>query len=264
MLERAIRIQSGELDDAGLTREQIAAVAAELGVEANVLDRALREELSATGRADRGLLRRGSIVGRTPVSGSEAEVADQVMAWMESEEGLMAVSRTGDGIRWVPDAHWTTSARLALGSSGTKALRGMPEVIHRQTSVSADSQVVEIEVPTGRIRLVAGSVGGGMAFAGFMGGLAAASAMAGGNDLGQFAVVAVPGLVVAGGTLLIISKAWTAAIRQGVQRALHGIADPDLNRRVARRQRRRRQRNKRSGWRRLVDEVADVLDDVIG
>lgn len=262
VLERAIRIQTQRHSTDSFTPEQIKRIAGELGIDGSVVDRAMREQVAKPPPFRSGMLGPDRLVDRATVAGSPEEVDDVVMGWMEREEGLRAVARVDGGIRWEPDNHWTTATRLAFGSESTKALRGMPAVIHRQTALSPDEQVVEIDVGTDRIRNTALGLGAGFGVAGVGGGIATALAVAGGNDLAQFASVAVPMLAVAGGTAFITARAWAASIRRGISRALHGIAHPELNRRAQRRRRRYGKDRRRSGFQRLVDEVVDAIDDV--
>lgn len=266
VLERAIRLQMEKRDATGLSRDQIARIAGELGVEPDALDRAFREEAaqgSVTRPAREARVLPRLIVGRVSVDGTETEVAEEVMAWMEGEEGLRGVARTGDGVVWEKDTRWTTTARMAMGTEGTASLRGMPTVQHRQISVDGNRQVVEIEVDTARIRLVATSVGAGLSVLGVATGVGLAVGLDG-NDLAQFLTGLLPGVGLGAGVAVITAKAWGESIKHGVQRALSGIAHPELHQRSGRRQRRRSGRSQvhRSGFHRIIDEVSDVLDDL--
>lgn len=197
-------------------------------------------------------------------TGTQPVIADRVMGWMEIEEGMQAVAPIPGGLRWARDTHWTTATRLAMGSDATKSLRGMPQVIHRQTSLGANEQLVELEVDTGRIRKTAWGVGAGVTALGVASGVVAA-VLGGGSNALDFASVAVPGAVVAASTVVVTARAWTASIRKGMTTALNGIAHPELYRRSSRRRQRRAGRNEdqpRSGFSRLADDVADVLDDL--
>lgn len=260
VLERAIRMQSQKHSSEQFTADQIRRIASELGVDSSVVDRALREEAAKPAGEGSWWLVPSRLVDRVVAKGTEPAVTEQVMGWMEAEEGLRAVEPVEGGLRWQPDKHWTTSTRLAFGSDGTKALRGMPEVVHRQRTLGSDEQLVELEVGTSRIRATAWGVGGGIAGAGVLAGVANA-VLGGGGDLLEFAAVAVPGAVLATSTLVITAKAWTASIKRGMTVALNGIAHPELHRRSARR-RRRRDYGGRSGFARLVDDVSAVLDDI--
>jgi len=262
VLERAIRIQSQKHATEQFTPEQIRRIAAELGVDGTVVDRALREEVAAPKPARGSWLMPTTLVDRVVAKGTQTVVADRVQRWMDKEEGMQAVAPVPGGLRWQPDKHWTTATRLAIHSEATKSLRGMPEVVHRQTELGSDEQLVELEVETGRIKHTAWGVGAGVAAAGAVGG-AVAAVLGEGSDLVDFAVAAVPGAVLAAATVVVTARAWASSIRKGMARALSGIAHPELYRRSSRRQHRRfEEKPPRSGFSRLVDEVADAIDDV--
>lgn len=267
VLERAIQIQAQKHSGENFTAEQVRRIAGELGVDRSVVDRALREEMAqAPAAAKEGWLVPERMSERAVVPGTQSEVSERIRSWMETEEGLRPVTRLPDGgLRWEPDRHWTTSTRLAMGSDGTKALRGMPSVEHRQTTLSPDEQLVELDVATGRIKATAWGVGAGLAAVGLGGGIATAAAIPG-SDLIQFVSVAAPMAAVAVGTTVTIAKGWASAIRKGMVRALEGISHPELHERAQRRRQRRQRRDDRrrprSRIERLVDEVSDVLDDL--
>lgn len=261
VLERAIRLQTQRQREA-FTSEQIKRIAAELGVDSALVDRAMREQMTEPPAERSGIFGPDRLVDRVTVRGSAVEVDESILGWLEREEGLRPMARIDGGIRWEPDRHWTTSTRLAFGSQSTKALRGMPEVVHRRTQLAGEEQLVELEVETGRIRATALGLGAGLGIAGIGGGVATAFGVSGGNDLAQFAAVAVPMLAVAGGAALITARAWANSIRRGISRALYGIAHPELHRRSLRRRKNGEKRQRRSGFQRLVDEVADALDDI--
>jgi hypothetical protein len=70
----------------------------------------------------------------------------------------------------------------------------------------------------------------------------------------QFLVPAAPAAVVGAGVAVTIGRAWTASIRRGIERALDGIASPQLGRRKTKR--------RKSTIERLVDSAKDAIDDV--
>lgn len=265
VLERAIRIQSQKHASDRFTQEQVRRIAAELGVDGSIVDRALREEVTTAAPLRDSWLVADALVDKKVVTGSETAVESRVMAWMEREEGLSPVAPITGGLRWQPDRHWTTVTRLAMGSDATKALRGMAEVVHRQTSLGPEEQLVELEVETGRIRATAWGVGGGVTAVGVAAG-AVIAGIGGGNDLLEFATGAAPGLLLGVGSLILIARAWAASIRSGMARALDGIAHAELYRRSSRRRQRREARadtrRPRSTFSRLVDDVTDALDDL--
>lgn len=260
VLERAFRLQAERHDVTTLSRGQLEAIADELGLDPSIVSRALDEEMAvpADPVAPPGWLGPRRISARREVAGSEAEVADHIVAWMENEEGLRPVARTGDGIRWERDTHWATATRLAFGSQGTKSLRGMPEIVHTQLSLGDDRQVVEIDVDTSRIRVAASVVGGSIAAAGALTGAIMASVT---GEVGLVFAGAVPGVAVGAGSALVTARVWASSIAAGVSRALDGISHPELyRRRSGWWSRTRRQQTPRRGFEKLVDDVSDALD----
>lgn len=263
VLERAIREHAEKRDGGVFTADHVGRIASELGLDPEVVDRALREELSTPDievHSEHWFpLGPGRIRGRATVTGPVGEVTERVQAWMESEEGLRPTSRTAGGVRWVKDTHWVTGARLALGTDATKAIRGMREAVHRVRPITADRHRVEIEVDTERIRLVSGWVGAGISALGVASAVGVATSVPGGFDLGQWATVAVPGVLAGSTAALVIARTWTRSVTEGVRRALDGISHPDLYRRASRRME-RRSRGRRSTLQRLVDDVSDAID----
>lgn len=267
VLETAIRLHTQRHSSETFTGEQIRHIAHELGLDDSVVDRAIRDELSrAPETEERFWFIASRIRDRAEVSGSATEVRDRVMAWMQNEEGLRPIARAHDGVRWEKDSHWLTSTRLAFGSDATKALRNMSEVVHRQIPLASEEHVVEIDVDARRIGMTAWGVGGGVSALGVGGGVLAAALIPGGNDLMQFATVAVPSVTVAATSAVMTARLWAESIRRGVDRALSGIAHPELHSRAARRRERRSRRaeskGRRSGFQGLVDEATDAIDDL--
>lgn len=265
VLESAIRLQTQRHSSEGFTADQIRRIAYELGLEDGVVDRAIHDELAGSSSGDeRSWLVVTRVKKATAVAGPKRDVEERIASWMENEEGLRPVSRVRDGMCWEKDSHWLTSTRLALGSDATKALRDMSAVVHRLTPLGDDEHLVEIEVDTRRIAWTAWGLGGGLTAAGVGGGALAAGLVPGGSDLLQFLAVAGPGLAVAATSAAATARIWAESIRRGVDRALSGIAHPELHSRAARRLERRRLRDQtrreRTGFQRLVDEAADAID----
>ncbi|HLT96664.1 MAG TPA: hypothetical protein VK070_07730 [Acidimicrobiia bacterium] len=262
VLERAIQIQAQRHSSDSLTAEQVKGIARELGLDDAVVDRAIREELRRPSQDEgEGRLVPERLVESAVIDGTPEEVAKNIATWMEREEGLQAVARLPDGIRWEPDTRLITSTRLVFGSAGTKALRQLPEVVHHQRPVTADEQLVELVVGTGRIKATAWGLGGGVTALGLAAGAFTAAVVPGGSDLLQFLSAAVPGLAAGATSLLLTARVWTRSVRRGMRRALDGIAHPELYRRSSR-WRRRARRDDRSPFQRLVDEVVDAIEEV--
>ncbi|MPZ54485.1 MAG: hypothetical protein GEU79_17445 [Acidimicrobiia bacterium] len=270
ILERAIRLSDEQEDEGGRDRnlsvEEIARIAAELGIGAATVQKALREELREGPKRQYSrypFLGPKHVVGRSAVSGTVGDVSETVIAWMETEEGLRPVTRHDNGIVWEKDTHWATSLRLAAGTEATKVLRGLASVTHNQRSLSEKEQLVEIEADTGRVRMTAGGVGGGIALAGVGGGIGMAFGIPGGNDLVQFILIAGPTTVIGLGTAWGIARAWIGEVEKGINRALTGVSERDLYRRAERRKHRRAQSTTPRGGplSRFANELKRVTDD---
>ncbi len=256
VLERAIELHD-ERRQGGATFDvaSLHRIADELGIDREAVNRAIREQLieSAPTPGHRRILGPRRIVGREVARGSAEEVTERVSQWLTKDEGLRPSGRTGGGVRWVPDKHWTTAARTAISGRGTKALKGLKQVTHRQIQVGPDEHVVELEADTERIGLTGVGVGAGVFAGSLVGGVFAATGIEGGNDVVQFLYSAGPGFLIGIGTGIAIIQGWSRTIRSGIQRALDGITEPDLEKELG--------VSSGNRIRDLVGEVADAIDE---
>lgn len=264
VIRRAIELHAEhEEGPATMSRESIDQVARELGVDPRFVDEAIAEELQATTSGPLTPMERlfapYSMRGGTVVNAPADTVQRDIVAWLTAQEGLRPRARSRGGIEWERDDHWSTKLSLGLGSDGTKKLRAMRRVIHHQTEVGENAHLVELEVDSSiiskvAIGLVAGFGGLGVLSGGFLAaGIGDTSAIA---DVMQF-------LAGFGGTAaiglasgLITARVWAASVRDGLERALNGIAHPDLFPRHARRRARRR-----GSRRNMIDSVEDAIHD---
>lgn len=232
VIRRAIELQDqAEAGPDRIGRPALEQIAAELGITATVVEQALLEELStaAAGSTRERFLAPSRITGGRVVAGDTDSVAAAIDEWMTRQEGLRPRARTRAGVQWERDRNVFTRLRHGLKlSRGTGALRRLPSVTHRQTEVTPSAQLVEIDADSSVVSRTSLAVAGSVAAAAAGGGIAAAAGLPGGNDLLQFAVVAAPGLVVALSSALAVARGWAASIRRGIDRALDGIANPDL------------------------------------
>ena len=187
---------------------------------------------------------------------TRANVAEDVTAWMTRHEGMRPRSRAaGGGIRWEKDDRWRTALRQGLKlSRGTGTLRRLPAVVHRQTEVDPDEQLVEIDADTAVVGRTAAVVAGGLGGAGVAAGSAIAAGMGGGPDFIQFLAGFLPLAAAGVGTAVAVARTWTGSVRRAIERALDGISHPDLL---------GRQGRTRPGWARVLDDVADAVDDLL-
>lgn len=263
VLKRAIELHHDDVHGPDrIARTTLDEIASELGVAPEYVRRALADELETTRHPPRSIRERMlapvRVTGGRIVTLDAAETRASIVAWMGGQEGLRPRARVGDGVRWERDRHWTTKLRIGIGrSDATGALRTIPTVTHRQTEISGSEQLVELDADTRIISQVAAGIGGGLTGAGLLGGIATAAAMSGGSDLLQFLIPFAPAAAVGVGTAVIVAKSWLAAVRKGIARALDGIANPTIHE-----ARRRRPSDRRSGFSRVLQDIADALDDL--
>lgn len=261
VLQRAIELHAEDQHGPErLTRAQLDQIAAELGIDPRYISAALAAELETARDTPAQSLRErvfapDRITGGHIVEGDRAAVEKAIIQWLREAEGFRPRARTGSGYRWERDDHWATKLRLTVGSKGsTGSLRGVKSITHRHTETGEGRHLVELDADTRVVSWTAAGITGGVAAAGMLGG-AVAAAVGSGSNLFDFFVVAVP---TAGAGLtagLVTAKTWASSIRAGIDRALDGIASPELF------QRRRGKRHK-SGLARVLDEIGDKLDDI--
>ena len=235
LAERVIR-RAIELDDRlerdRISRDALNQIAAELGIGASVVQRALVEELAAdTPRSStlrQRLLAPDQVSKRTVVDGNPRQVALAVDRWMTRHEGMRPRARDRFGTTYEKDPNIFTSLRMGLKlGRGTGSLRDLGSVTVRQTDVAEGVQLVELEADTAIVSKVAAGVGGGLAVAGLVAGVFSAL-QPGGSDVAQFVAPALPAPAVGAGTAVAIAKGWLHAIGSGVERAIDGIRSPEL------------------------------------
>ena len=270
VIRRAIELHSEQRDGpATMSRESIDQIATELGVDPRFVDRAIAEELQTTSSGSLTPMERlfapNSIRGGTVVNASADTVQRDIVVWLTAQEGLRPRARSRGGIEWERDDHWSTKLSLGLGSDGTKKLRAMRRVTHHQTEVGEDAHLVELEVDSSIISKVAIGLVAGFSGLGILNGSFLAAGI---GDTGALADV-VQFLAGFGGTAaiglasgMITARVWASSVRDGLERALNGIANPDLFPRHSRRRARRRDSRRRGSSRTFIDSVEDVIDDI--
>ncbi len=235
LAERVIR-RAIELDDRfaveRMSRETLDRIAAELGIPAAAVQRALVEELAAdTPRplsVRERLLAPDQVSARVIVEGEPRQVALAVDRWMTRHEGMRPRARDRFGTKYEKDPNLFTALRMGLKmGKGTGSLRNLGSVTVRQTDVGGDAQLVELEADTSIVSKVAAGVGSGLGVLGILAGIFAA-AQPGDPDVVQFLLPALPALIVGAVAAVSIAKGWIHSIRTGVERAIDGIRSPSL------------------------------------
>lgn len=259
VLQRAIEFHSeDQFGPDRLTRSQLDQIASELGIHPKYITAALASELeTAHDVPSRSLRERmfapDRITGGQIILGDRATVEKAIINWLRAAEGFRPRSKTGTGYRWERDDHWATKLRLSLGDKqGTGSLRGIKTVTHRHTETGDGRHLVELDADTRVVSWTAAGIAGVTAFAGVIGGAVAAAAGSGSN-LADFVAVALPTAGVGITAALITAKTWASAIRGGIDRALDGIASPELF---------RKRKQRKTGLAKVLDDIGDKLDDI--
>lgn len=217
----------------GLTLDDLQAVVAQVGVEADVVRRALDDVRLGKGQTrERGWIDRvlgpADVTGAVVVTGDVNEVSRAIATWMTTDEG-MQLAGTRDGVeRWVPDKRVLTQVRHGLQMTRSEsALRGLRAVTTRAEPAS-DGTLVAIEADTSSIRAANAAVLTGSGIVGVGAGVAVAAilpdAAAVANDAAQFFLGLAPSIAVGAGITTIVHRNWLGRVRRAVAQALDGIS----------------------------------------
>jgi hypothetical protein len=261
VLQRAIELHSqDQLGPERLTRTQLDQIASELGIDPAYITQAITAELQTEAKAPEMTLRErvfapDRITGGQIIHGDQATVEKSIIQWLRGAEGFKPRARTGSGYRWERDDHWATKLRLTLGDkSSTGSLRGLKTITHRHTDMGDGRHLVELDADTRIVSWTAGGVAAGGAVLAVAGG-ATTAALGSGSNVFDFLVVAIPTATVGVSASLITAKAWASSIRRGIDRALDGIATPELFKS-------RRGKKRKSGIAKVLDDIGDKLEDI--
>lgn len=218
---------------AGLTLAQLQDVVAQVGVDADLVRRALDEvrlatvDGATTGWVDRVLGPR-RVAGAAVVTGSPDEVSRAIARWMVDDEGLLLAGNRDGADRWVPDKRVLTQVRHGLGATRSEsALRGLRGVTAR-TEPASDGTLVAIEADTSSIRTTNAAVLSVGGLVGIGAGIAAAAGLPDGaglaSDVVQFAVgLGVP-VAASAGVATAVHRTWLGRVRRAVVQAVDGIS----------------------------------------
>jgi hypothetical protein len=232
VLERAIELQTrspGGPPASTIDTQMLAAIAAELDIDAQHLQQAIIEELlrvetEAPGVVDR-LLVPPRMTGHGVAPGDPPAVREVVDAWMVNHEGMRKLAETGSVSRWERDQGLGAAMRRHLRMSrGRRDLRTTAGVTTSVRPATDDQQIVVMDADTSNLRRLAiGLLAGSAALGG------AAAAVGSGFGTGLDGLVAGAGVfgVLASGVLLGV-KMWAARVRDGLDRALDAIRSPHL------------------------------------
>lgn len=252
VMRRAIDLHHDEQfdEDTSVSFDELAGLAAELGIGSDIVRRALLEQLDTeheTKARFHRLFGPGSLSGGIVAEGDVEAVADQIDEWMRDVEGMHPLRQRGQTVTWesVRD-----HGRLAttLRNMGAEA---MAEI--RQTELSDGDQLVEIELDASAVRKGAML----MLAIGMFIGLGAAMGVALNETFGNFLIrFLIPfsiGTSVGLGSAVATAKYYGNKLKKQINRTLDGIVHLTTFKR--RKQKSTVEHGPTPVWREIVDEI---------
>lgn len=217
----------------GLTLADLQDVVAQVGVDADLVRRALDDvRLGTAGPDQRGLVDRvlgpRRVTGAAAIAGDPHEVSRAIATWMTDDEGMVLAGTRDGADRWLPDKRLLTQVRHGLQVTRSEsALRGLRSVTTR-AEPAADGTLVAVEADTSSIRTANTAVLSASGLVGVIAGAVTATVLPESatiaNDVAQFAA-GLAGPVAAGaGIVAIVHRSWLGRVRRAVVQALDGIS----------------------------------------
>jgi hypothetical protein len=228
VLRRAIELQAARTGASdALDEEQLALLAEEIGLDPDLVRRALAEEHAGLRPAeehvaDRFVGPQRVIAGRS-VRGTPGALLEEASQWLQRHEGLRVQRRLLDGVRYEADRSLLAGVRSGLGlTRGTGNLRSADEIALRIQPLDAGESLVTVEADVQSLRR---QTAAGLA------GSVAAAAVAGwiGQDLmgtGGW-LLALPAAMATGGAVVSNLRRRLVRIRRGLERTLDALALPE-------------------------------------
>lgn len=220
IIARAIETEGDDTDE--FSADDIARIAAELGVSPGKVSQAIAAELSNTHRTSRQSPVPGEISAARLVMGDADEIAARTRQWLTKGEGMRVRRRDGDVETWEKDPRPLANIRAGLGlSAGGKDLRGTGpvEVIH--TPVPGGVNLSMRSSGSYQRGLAAGLLGG-FTVLGIGGATALTIAV---SQPWAWIYLFIPLVVIGAIVGLVSSRAWTAKVEGAMDRALDAIAE---------------------------------------
>jgi hypothetical protein len=231
-LELQDRSQGTSRAEVPLSLDDLIDIGGQLGIAPTVLQQALRDVRLAQLREPtpaglQRLLGQPAVRGARLVTADPARVHAATAAWLAEDEGLVRTGTRGDAEQWVRDKRLLVNLRRGLQvDRGTGALRDLHEIAVRVLPEEGGA-VVHVEADTTRIRTTGTAIAvGGALLSTLIGVGAAAVAPEVGpiGEVGQFALGFVPAATATMATTAMVTRRWMAEVREGLDRALDGIA----------------------------------------
>jgi len=235
VISRAVELQQEREvgHGAGLTLDDLQDVVAQVGVDADLVRRALDDvRLGTAGTDEHGLADRvlgpRRVAGAAAIAGDPNAVSRAIATWMTDDEGMLLAGTRDGADRWVPDKRLLTQVRHGLQVTRSEsALRGLRSVTTRAEPASTGT-LVGIEADASSIRTANAAVLSVSGLVGIGAGILTAALLPESatiaSDVGQFAA-GLGGPVAAGaGIVAIIHRSWLGRVRRAVVQALDGIS----------------------------------------
>ncbi len=216
-----------------LTLRQVQDVAGQVGIDPELLRRALAE-VRLAGAPDPEPSRTERVLGPERIRGATllpvapGAARRAVAGWMVDDEGMRLAGTSGDTDRFIKDKRVMVELRRGLGVDRADGVLRDLRGVAVTAEPDPEGTVVRLEADTSGIRTaVAGiAAGGGLASLGL--GIAAAAVIPDGasvlaGDAAQLLATAAVGLATTAGTAAAVRRAWVARVRMAVDAALQGI-----------------------------------------
>lgn len=234
VIQRALQLQQAEQigPRGGMSLADIQDVAAQVGVEPDLVRRALKDvRLASAAEYEPSHTER--LLGPSHVAGavmidSDPETARMATAsWMTHDEGMKRTGSRDNVDRWVKDKRLLVEIRRGLQATrGNGALRDL-KAVSVDVRPEEDGSIVYVDADTTKIQHAAGWIAASWAVAGLAMGAASAGfhsdAAAISSDVVQFVIPFVGSAVAGVGTAVVVARTWITKVKEGVDQALDGI-----------------------------------------
>jgi hypothetical protein len=229
VVRRAIELERTPVDDDGLDVDTVIAAAAEAGIDAAAVRESIAWERLGPrperARLDR-LVGQSSVIVERTIRAPVGEVLEQLDAWLtvghhlrrEHAERTSFGELDGATVEWIKRGDLAASVQRSVRSVAGGAGLGSVRCVHGElVAVDATRSVVRLRIDRRFGRTASLATSGTVGAASVAGGAAAATVV-----MAPFAVVALPGLVVAGGTAAV-SRRRAGTLERELRRLLDQI-----------------------------------------